>query len=160
MKSAAKKSTLSVMAKLEFTVTPASFQPSANLDLLDPAKFGKRRVRLEVGEFTGGCCTTKLYADIENGKVSRLKMSKCKEAARPPAQLAEVLSKAIAATGLDRPGSVIGMPVAEFIARARRRFIDIDWGGGCIYVCVFDFCFYCCVLDGDTLCGRPIVVTG
>jgi hypothetical protein len=148
-----------VKADLEFTVTPAKFEPSANLELIDAEKIASRK-KIEVGEFIGGCCATKVYGVVERGMVTRVELGKCKDMKSPPRSLAAAAGKALKAAQVGRGGKFKPMPVAEFIAQARRRFIDIDWGGGCIIICVWDACFYCCVLDGDTLCGTPIVVKG
>jgi hypothetical protein len=159
MKNAAKKLTLSVKTELEFTVVPAPFQPSAGLDYIDLAKLASRRARLEVGEFTGGCCATKVYAIVERGMVTKVEFGKCKESARPPAALQPLLTKALAAVRIDG-GGFAPVPIKDFLAFAKRRFIDIDIGGGCITICVWDRCYSCCVLGSDTLCGPPIVVKG
>lgn len=160
MKRAANTLLLSIKTDLEFTVTPALFQPIVGLDFIDPGKFGSRRARLEVGAFAGGCCATKVFAIIERGMVTKVEFGKCKEAARPQAALQPVLAKALAAIRTGGPGDFTPMPVREFLAHAKRRFIDIDIGGGCITICIFDFCYSCCILDGDPLCGPPIVVKG
>lgn len=162
MKSAAKKLTLSVQTELEFTVTPAPFVPSANLDFIDLAKLGSRRAKLEVGEFTGGCCATKVYARVERGMVTRIELSKCKEARRPPGFLQAALAKGFEAAGMGKSPGFQPIPLAEFIAQARRRFID--WGGNgidwCVTICIGDFCFFCCRLGDDSFCDWPIVVKG
>ena len=146
-----------VNAKLEFTVTPAKFEPSANLELIDAGKAASRK-KIEVGEFIGGCCATKVYGVVERGMVTRVEFGKCKDMKSPSPSLAAAAAKALKAAG--GGGAFQPMPVAAFIAQARRRFIDIDIGGGCIIVCVGDACFFCCVLDRDTICGTPIVVKG
>jgi hypothetical protein len=147
-----------VNADLEFTVTPAKFEPSANLELLDAGKAASRK-KIEVGEFIGGCCATKVYGVVERGMVTRVEFGKCKDMKSPSRSLAAAAAKGLKAAGLGG-GAFQPMPVAAFIAQARRRFIDIDIGGGCITICVGDVCFFCCVLDRDTICGTPIVVKG
>jgi hypothetical protein len=148
-----------VNADLEFTVTPAKFEPSANLELIDASKVASRK-RIEAGEFIGERCRTKVYGVVERGMVTRVELGKCKDMKSPSRSLAAAVAKALKAAELEGGGAFQPMPVAEFIAHARRRFIDIDWGGGCVYICVWDACFYCCLLEGDLICGRPIVVKG
>ncbi len=158
MVSSSGKQTITLSTDLEFTITPAKFEPNANLDHIDVTRFSKKRAKIEAGEFNGGCCSTKVYGLVEGGMVTKLAFSKCEDSKRPPKFLEKPLAKALAAANLATGGSFQPMPVAEFITRARRGLIDI--GGGCITICVFDFCFYCCILDGDPLCGTPIVVKG
>ncbi len=148
-----------VNADLEFTVTPAKFEPSANLELIDAGKAASRK-KIEVGEFIGGCCATKVYGVVERGMVTRVEFGKCKDMKSPSRSLAAAAAKGLKAARLGGGGAFRPMPVAAFIAQARRRFIDIDIGGGCITICVGDACFFCCVLDRDTICGEPIVVKG
>ena len=142
-----------VNAKVEFTVIPAEFEPSANLELIDAGRAASRK-KIEVGEFIGGCCATRVYGVVERGMVTRVEFGKCKDMKSPPRRLPPRSRKrsrrpsrerrqvqADARRRLHRPGP--------------RRFIDIDCGGGCITICVGDACFYCCVLDRDTICqGR------
>ena len=52
-----------VKADLEFTVTPAKFEPSPNLELIDSSKVASRK-KIQVGEFIGGSCATKVYGVI------------------------------------------------------------------------------------------------
>ena len=148
-----------VNADLEFTVTPAKFEPSANLELIDAGKAASRK-KIEVGEFIGGCCAIKVYGVIERGMVTRVEFGKCKDMKSPSRSLAAAAAKALKAARSGGGGIFQPMPVAAFIAQARRRFIDIVTGGGCITICVFDVCYTCCVLGSDTLCGPPIVVKG
>ena len=148
-----------VKADLEFTVTPAKFEPSASLELIDAGKAASRE-KIEVGEFIGGCCATKVYGVVERGMVTRVEFAKCKDMKSPSRSLAAAASKALKAARPGSGGAFKPMPVAAFIAQARRRFIDIDIGGGCITICVGDACFFCCVLDNDPICGTPIVVKG
>jgi hypothetical protein len=148
-----------VNADLEFTVTPAKFEPSPNLELIDAGKAASRK-KIEVGEFIGGCCATKVYGVVERGMVTRVEFGKCKDMKSPSRSLAAAAAKALKAARPRGGGAFKPMPVAAFIAQARRRFNLIDIGGGCITICVFGACFYCCVLDRDTICGTPIVVKG
>lgn len=157
MKSNGKKQVITVNTDLEFTITPARFEPNVNLDHIDPASL-KNGARIEAGEFSGGCCSTKVYGIVEAGVVQKLEVSKCKDAKRAPKFLRAPLAKAMKAVKAETGGSFEPMPVAKFISRARRGLIDI--GGGCITICVFDFCFFCCILDNDPICGTPIVVKG
>ena len=92
--------------------------------------------------------------------VTRVEFGKCKDMKSPSDSLAAAAAKALKAAQRGDAKAFQPMPVAAFIAQARRRFIDIDIGGGCITICVGNSCFYCCVLGSDTLCGTPIVVQG
>ena len=149
-----------VKSDVEFTVTPARFEPSANLELIDAGKIPSRK-KIEVGEFIGGCCATKVYGVVERGMVTRVEFSKCKDMKRPSRSLAAATAKALKAAKLGVGGKFQPMPVADFIAKARRPgFIWGDIGGGCVTICVWDFCYTCCLLDSDLLCGPPIVVQG
>ncbi|HEU0310365.1 MAG TPA: hypothetical protein VFR36_03990 [Sphingomicrobium sp.] len=159
-KSGGGKQSITLKADLEFTVEPVAFEPSTNLDHIDVSRLSKRRAKIEAGEFVGSCCSTKVYGIAEGGIVRKLEFSKCKGSKRPSKSLEAVVTKAIAAIKPSMGGSFNPMPVSNFIASARRRFIDIDIGGGCIIICIFDSCIYCCVLDGVPICGEPIVVKG
>jgi hypothetical protein len=151
-----------VNAKVELTVIPAEFQPSANLELIDVNKIRSRK-KIEVGEFIGGCCATKVYGVVQRGMVTTVELAKCKDMKSPPSWLAPTVAKALKAAEPGRGGKFKPMPVADFIAQARNRFIDIDWGGGCIYICIGppsdDHCYFCCLADG-LFCGKSIVVLG
>jgi len=58
---ASKKIVINV--NVEFTVTPAKFEPSPNLELIDSSKVASRK-KIQVGEFIGGSCATKVYGVI------------------------------------------------------------------------------------------------
>lgn len=148
-----------VKADLEFTVTPAKFEPSANLDLIEAGKAASRK-KIEVGEFVGGCCATKVYGVVERGMVKRVEFGKCKDMKGPSRSLAAAAAKALKAARPKGGGKFQPMPVAAFIAQARRRFDLIDIGGGCITICFLGVCVFCCVLDRDTICGTPIIIEG
>lgn len=158
MKNTDGKQTITVNADLEITITPAKFEPNVNLDHIDPSRISKGRATIEAGEFIGNCCSTKVYGISQGGVVRKLKFSKCKDSKRPPKFLEAPLAKALEAIREGGGGAFEPMPVNDFISRARRGFIDV--GGGCITICIFDFCYFCCVLDGAPLCGEPIVVKG
>lgn len=160
MKGAASKQTIKLNVDLEVTIEAAKFEPSANLDHIDVGRLSKKRAKIEAGEFIGDCCSTKVYGLAEGGIVRKIEFSKCKGSKRPPKFLEAPLAKAMAAIKPPGGGSFKPMPVAEFIRAARRRFIDIIIDGVCIYICIFDRCYFCCVVDGDTLCGEAIVVKG
>lgn len=155
-KSAGGKQTITVNADIEISIERAKFEPNINLDHLDAARIVKGRI--EAGEFIGGCCATKVYGIVQDGTVSKLQLSKCEGARRPPKYLKAPLAKAMEAirTAGQKPFSP--MPVQRFIREARRGFIDWDWP--CIYICIFGSCYYCCRVDSDTLCGEAIVVKG
>ena len=153
-----KLSRITVNADLEVTIKPAKFEPNINLDHIDASRIAKGPAKIEAGEFVGSCCATKVYGIVEGGIVRKLEFSKCKESKRAPKFLAAPLAKALAAIKPPGGGSFEPMPVAKFISRARRGLIDV--GGGCITICIFDFCYSCCWLDGDPVCGPPIVVKG
>ena len=152
------KQTMTVNGDLEFTVTPAKFEPNINLDHIDADRISRGQAKIEAGEFIGDCCSTKVYGIVEDGIVRKLEFTKCKDAKKPPKFLKAPLAKAMEAIKPATGGSFKPMPLKEFMSRAGRGLIDV--GGGCITICIFDHCFYCCVLDSDVLCGVPIVVKG
>lgn len=158
MKSTGGKQTITVNADLVFTIKPAKFEPNMNLDHIDASQISNGRKKIEAGEFIGSCCSTKVYGIVEGGIVQRIEFSKCKDSKAPPKFLKAPLAKAMEAVKPVGGGSFEPMPVANFISLARRGLIDI--GGGCITICIFDFCYSCCILDGDPICGEPIVVKG
>jgi len=160
VKSTGGEQTITVNADLEITIKPAKFEPNINLDHLDVSGISKGRTKIEAGEFIGSCCSTKVYGIVEEGIVRKLEFSKCEASKRPPKFLKAPVAKAMEAIKPASGGSFEPMPVKKFISHARRGFIDIGGGGGCIYICIFDFCYFCCVVDGDTLCGEAIVVKG
>ena len=158
MKSTGGKQTITVNADLKITIKPAKFEPNINLDHLDVSRISKGQTKIEAGEFIGSCCSTKVYGIVEDGIVQKLEFSKCEGSKRPPKFLKAPLAKAMEAIKPASGGSFEPMPVENFISRARRGLIDI--GGGCITICIFDFCYFCCILDGDPICGEPIIVNG
>lgn len=160
MASATGKRTIVVNVDLEFTITPAKFEPNTNLDHIDVKLTSKKAAKIEAGELIGNCCSTKVYGIVENDMVSRIEFGKCKGSKSPPKFLESAVAKAIEAIRPEGKGSFEPMPVSAFISRAKRRFIDIDIGGGCVTICIAGFCYFCCVLDRDTLCGEPIVIQG
>ena len=85
-----------VKADLEFTVTPAKFEPSASLELIDAGKAASRK-KIEVGEFIGGCCATKVYGVVQRGMVTRVEFGKCKDMKSPSRSLAAAAAKALKA---------------------------------------------------------------
>ena len=119
MAAAAKKLDISVPTDLQFTVRPAPFESNGNLKFLDLGKLRSRRCRLEVGQFKGGCCATKLYAVVERGMVVRLELEKHKGSKRPPPFLKDVLAKAVealrASSSSESEPIPLPMPVEDFI---------------------------------------------
>lgn len=161
MASTSGKKTIVVKADLEFTIRPAKFEPSPNLDHIDAERAARKKSsRIEAGEFVGSCCATKVYGIVEYGTVKRIEFGKCKGSKKPPKAMEAAVARAVEEFRPKKAESFAPMPLAAFISRAKRRFIDIDIGGGCIIICIFGSCFFCCVLDQDTVCGEPIVIQG
>lgn len=113
MAEAAKK--IRTQVELEFTVRPAPFRPAKNLKFLDLDKLRSRRARLEVGEFEGGCCPTKLFAVVERGMVVRVELGKRKGAKPPPAFLEPVVVKAVESLSRRGPTEFEPVPVEDYV---------------------------------------------
>jgi hypothetical protein len=119
-----------------------------------------KRGSLVLGNYVveGGCsCCTTVTAKIENGMVVSITGEKCKEGKPIPKELRVTVQKARNKLMSGRNNLKLPISVSELLLR---RIIDIDIGGGCIIICVFDFCYFCCVLDGTIICDRPIIVKG
>ena len=126
MKKSSRKFDLSVNTEMQFTVTPAPFQASANLKYLDLAKLRTGKGRLELGEYVGSCCPTKLFAVVERGTVVRLELEKRKGATAPPPFLEPALVAAIKKLR-EREPDFTPTPVDEFLKTMAR---DDNNGGG------------------------------
>ncbi len=113
MAGAAKK--FRAQTDLDVTVRPAPFRPSGNLKFLDFGKLRSRRARLELGEYDGGCCPTKLYAVVERGMVVRTELEKRKGAKPPPASLVPILTKAVESLGERDPTEFEPVPVEDYV---------------------------------------------
>lgn len=100
---------------LNVIVRPAPFRPAGNLKFLDFGKLRGRRARLEVGEFDGTCCPTKLYAVVERGMVVRVELEKRKGAKPPPAFLKPILIKAVKSLTGRSPIDFEPMPVEDYV---------------------------------------------
>lgn len=113
MSKAAKK--IRFQTDLDVIVRPAPFRPAGNLKFLDFDKLRTRRARLEVGEFEGGCCPTKLYAVVERGMVVRVELEKTKGTKPPPAFLKPILAKAVKSLTGRGTTDFEPMPVEEYV---------------------------------------------
>jgi hypothetical protein len=123
MAGAARKLKIAVPTELQCTAELAPFRPSGNLKFLDFSKLRSRRRRLEVGEYDGGCCATKLYAVVERGMVVRLELEKRARSKPPPPFLKAILVKAVESLSARASSDPLPlpMPIADFVLAMESR---------------------------------------
>jgi hypothetical protein len=135
---------LSLPMKVE--IRAPEFEPLASLAVLDLEQLKKGNHKIEIGFIKGGCCRKLVRALIKDGMVTGCEVEPCKESGKEgkvPPELLAVLDKARKKVAGGKKWEPI--PVSELVSMsARVRDLIIIIGGGCIFICVFDFCFMCC----------------
>jgi hypothetical protein len=135
---------LSVPMKVE--IREPDFEPLDSLAALDLKRLQKGNHKIEIGFIKGGCCRKLVRAVIKDGMVTGCEVEPCKEmvkAGKTPPKLLAVLDEARKKIGDGKKWKPI--PVSELVSsNARMRDLIIIIGGGCIFICIFEFCFLCC----------------
>ena len=135
------------------------FEPLATLAALDVERLSRGNHKIEIGFIKGGCCRHLVRAVIKRGMVTGCEIEPCEESEgmSVPPELVKLLAQARKRVQGGRTWQPI--PVGQFItSSARMRDLIIIIGGGCIYVCIWDFCFMCCWYPRPH-CFKPIIST-
>lgn len=128
---------------LEFEVIAPTFEPLASLKFLDISKLTKGKHKLEIGWLKGGCCPKKVHAIISKGMIQDLRVEPCDEAEKaPPREFAGLFAAARASIKTPEPFKPI--PVQEIAMIWDGYPSRWGTGAGCIYICVWHYCLFCC----------------
>jgi hypothetical protein len=144
-----------LVAKLKLPVPVRVLEPTAeplaSLKMLDVERLRKGNHTIEVGFLHGGCCPKLVRAVIQHGMVTRLDTEPCKDSERAPSkeivQLFEQVRRRIKAPRPWEP-----MPVEDFIKQAIARPTIWGTGAGCIYICILEWCLFCCLRNRTIVC--------
>ncbi len=121
------------------------FEPLSSLSALDTKRLSRGDHRIEIGFLKGGCCRNLVRAVVKNGMVIGCEIEPCGEtsARPPPPELRSVLAKARKKVAGGREWKPV--PVEELI-RSSARMMDliVIVGGGCFFICIWNFCLMCC----------------
>ncbi len=138
-----------VLAKLSVPmnveIREPEFEPLASLAALDLERLKKGNHKIEIGFIKGGCCRKLVRAVIKDGMVTGCEVEPCKESGKkgkvPPELLAafDKARKKVADGKKWEP-----TPISELVRSSARMRDLIIIGGGCIFICLWDFCFMCC----------------
>jgi hypothetical protein len=134
-----------------------TFVPLASLATQDVQKLSKGRHKIEIGFIEGGYCPKMVHAVIRNGMVTSLEVDPCEHSIRVlPKEMSKEISE-VFAEARRRVEQVPWepVPVAELIdsmARESSYPTRIGWGAGCIYICVWHYCLFCCVRGNQVIC--------
>ena len=124
-------------------------RPLAAAAALDVQKLSKGSHRVEIGVMEGGCCPKLVRAVIRKGMVTRLEAEPCAHSERvPPKSITKEMSAVLAEVRrrIDQdPWQPV--PVSELVSIAQqgRYPTRIGWGAGCIYICIWHYCLFCCI---------------
>ena len=152
-------------ADTEFTVPVKvqvrhpEFVPLATLASLDVDRLSRGSHKIEIGFMEGGCCRNLVRAVIRGGMVVGIEVEPCEEtrggkASPEVMKLFEQARRRLKVGGKWKP-----FPVSYLASRQRQRDLVIIIGGGCIFICIFDFCFMCCWYPRPH-CFRPVIIEG
>lgn len=145
MARAAKSSSRSfiVNQRVAVKVTPVPFTPLATLKHLDVARLKRAgQQRIEVGYFESECCRRMVYAVVRKGMVVKLELDPCEGEVKTTPETEQVIKAALARMRAGkRGGKVLPVPVERLASNAAGLIIQI-WG--CIKICCFGYCLFCC----------------
>jgi hypothetical protein len=127
-----------------------TFVPLASLATQDIQKLSKGGHRIEIGFMEGDCCPKLVHAVIRNGMVTRIEVEPCVHSERvlPKAmskEMSEVVAKARKRMEQDPWQPVPVAELVENMARDSHYPPRIGWGAGCIYICLWHYCLFCCI---------------
>jgi hypothetical protein len=143
------------LAKFQFPMTAEvripDFTPFDSLKALDLDLLGKGKHRIEIGTMTGGCCRKLVYAVVKNGVVTAVEAEPCAEATRTPSKEVKALF-AQARKSIKDPGKWEPIPVAKLADVVMLRPTKVGTGAGCFYICIWNYCLFCCYRGLDSGC--------
>jgi hypothetical protein len=128
---------------MEITVIEPVFEPSSSLNLLDISRLTKGKHKVEVGLLKGACCTKPIRVVIEKGLAVRFEVEPCRDSRK----LATKEVTALFAHAAKKLGPVIQwepLPVEDFFKGVMAREINVGTGAGCFWICISDWCLFCC----------------
>ncbi|MDP1990289.1 MAG: hypothetical protein Q8K00_04635 [Syntrophales bacterium] len=137
-------------------ITPV-FVPLASLATQDTQKLGKGSHRIEIGFMESGCYPKLVHAVIRNGMVTTFEVEPCEHSERVlPKALSKEMNEILAEARkriIQEPWQPV--PVSEFVesmARESSYPTRIGWGAGCIYLCIWNYCLFCCLRGNKIDC--------
>ena len=149
----------SVPMKVE--IRQPEFEPLASLAALDLKRLQEGNHKIEIGFIKGGCCRKLVRAVIKDGMVTGCEVEPCKgsgKAGKAPPELLAVFAKARKKVAGGKKWKPI--PVSQLVSsNAKMLDLIIIVGGGCIYMCIWDFCFLCCS-EPDPHCFVSDIIVG
>ena len=124
-------------------VTEAPFHTFDSVRQLDVARLSRAaKARFEVGYFETECCRQAVHAIVKKGMVTELELEPCKSPVRMTPELEKLLKAGAKKLASGRRGSSpLPVPVSEFLADPVGLTIQIK---GCIKICIFGYCVWCC----------------
>jgi hypothetical protein len=151
-----------VLARVTVPATVEIRQPEferlSSLAALDLKRLSKGNHKIEIGFVKGGCCRNLVRAVIRDGLVVGCEAEPCKESRQgTPPELMKAFSQAHAK--LTRGKKWKPIPVAELVRSSAAMEGLIIWGGGCILICAWGYCFMCCWWPRPH-CFIPDIYTG
>jgi hypothetical protein len=126
---------------MRVTVRRGEFEPVESIDLLDVKKLGRGSHNVHIGSVTGGCCPSKTFATVRNGRVVDVYVEACKEQKKKLSKEAQAIIKEARRRGhLKTRGRFTPVPVTEFFSSSARmaRIVVSRWEkdrGGCHQIC-------------------------
>lgn len=138
-------------------VRQPEFEPLTSLSALDLGRLSKGNHKIEIG-FVNGCCRKLVRAVIKNGMVTGCEIEPCKDSGKPiPRELLALFAQAQKKINAGKKWKPI--PVRELVNSTAKMQSLIIIGGGCIFICFFNFCIMCCWYPTPH-CFVPDIYTG
>ncbi len=109
--------------------------------LLDPEKLSRGVHRIEIGTLRGAPCKSMAYAVVRDGMVVGIEAEGCDATDKNiPKEVAELFREALGKLDVPRPAKP--EEVVVFLSKLRSGITIEVWG--CFWICVFQWCFFCC----------------
>ena len=152
---------------MRVTVRRGEFEPVESIGLLDVKKLSRGSHKVHIGSVTGGCCPSKTFATVRNGRVVDVSVEACKGRKKLSREAQAIINEARRRGYLRARRRWTPVPVTEFFSSPARmaRIVISTWetdGGGCGQVCwgtgpILD-CAWCCIDNGKMECGLVQVI--
>ncbi len=142
---------------MKVEVRQPEFEPLSSLSALDLDRLSKGNHKVEIGFVHGGSCRQLVRAVIRNGMVTGCEVEPCEDSGIPPSK--EMVAVFTQVQKRLKTKKWKPIPIRDLVSNTARMQSLIIWGGGCILICIFDFCIMCCWWPRPH-CFRPIISTG